>query len=162
MAGLQLLTSLNTYETRFSVNELKLLAALWATEHFKYYLYGRRFTLVTDHQALVSALQSNKNNKTYQSRLTTLIDRLFPFDFYIKHLSGSKLGVIDYFLRHPVEKPQPPAYWDEHFVVALIDDFIACLVFQDSTMANIAKNENPHGFLGLYQLDRNKNVAHSK
>ena len=61
---------LNSCEQKYSVNELELLAAVWAIEHFKYYLYGRRFTLITDHQALVSALQNNKGNKTYQSRLT--------------------------------------------------------------------------------------------
>ena len=125
---------------------MELLAAVWAIDHFKYYLYGRHFTLITDQQTLVSALNSNKSNKTYQSRLTRWIDRLIPFDFDIKHLSGSKMGLIDYILRHPVGKPQPPAYWDEHFVVALIDDFISCLEFQDSTIANIGMIENPNGF----------------
>ena len=110
------------FENKYSVNELELLAAVWAIENFKYYLYGRRFTLITDHQALVSALQCNKNNKIYQSRLTRWIDRLLPFDFDIKHLAGSKMGLIDYISRHPVGKPQPPTYWDEQFVVALIDD----------------------------------------
>ena len=31
------------------------------------------------------------------------------------------MGLTDYTLRHPVGKPQPSAYWDEQFVVALID-----------------------------------------
>ena len=56
-------------------------------------------------------------------------------------------------------KPQPPAYWDKHFVVALIDDFIT--EFQDSTTANIEMNEKPHGFQGALQLDRNENLARS-
>ena len=60
---------LNSCEQKL-VNELELLAAVWANEHFKYYLYGRRFIMITDHQALVSALKSNRGNKTYQSRLT--------------------------------------------------------------------------------------------
>ena len=60
----------NSCENKYSVNELELLAAVWAIEHFKYNLYGRRFTLITDHQALISALQCNKHNKIYQSRLT--------------------------------------------------------------------------------------------
>ena len=152
---------LNACENKYSVNELELLAAVWAIDHFKYYLYGRRFTLITDHQALVSALNSNKSNKTYQSRLTRWIDRLIPFDFDIKHLSGSKMGLIDYISRHPVGKPQPPAYWDEHFVVALIDDFISCLEFQDSTIANIEMNKNPNGSKHIAQLDRNENANRS-
>ena len=152
---------LNACENKYSVNELELLAAVWAIDHFKYYLYGRSFTLITDHQALVSALNSNRSNKTYQSRLTRWIDRLIPFDFDIKHLSGSKMGLIDYISPHPVGKPQPPAYWDEHFVVALIDNFISCLEFQDSTIANIEMIENPNGVQRTLQLNRNENFARS-
>ena len=96
---------LNSCENKFSVNELELLAAVSAKEHFKYYLYGRRFKLITDHQALISALQCNKNN---QCRLTRWIDRLLPFDFDIKPLAGFKMGLNDYIPRHPVGKPQNP------------------------------------------------------
>ena len=77
-------TFLNTCKTKYSVNELQLLAAVCAIDHFKYYMYGRRFTIITDHQVLVSALNSNKSNKTYQSRLIRWIDRLLSFDFDIK------------------------------------------------------------------------------
>ena len=88
--------------------------------------YGR-FTLINDHQALLSALKSNRGNKTYQSRLTRWIDRLIPFDFNIYHLAGIKMCLINYISRHPVGKPQPPAYWDEQFVVALVNDFVKCV-----------------------------------
>ena len=83
---------LNTCETKFSVNELELLAAV---EYFKYYLYGRRFTLTTDDQAMVKAFTINKNNKTFQSQLTKWTNRLLPFDFDIKHLSARKMGLVD-------------------------------------------------------------------
>ena len=95
---------LHSCEQKYSVKELELLAAVWAIKHFKYYLYGRRFTLITNLQALVSALKSNRGNKTYQSRLTRWIDRLIPYDFDIHHLKDSKMGLIDYILRHPVGK----------------------------------------------------------
>ena len=52
---------------------------------------------------------------------------------------------------------QPPAYWDEQFVVALIDDFVTCLEFQDSSNQNISLNKNPIGYLGTRKLNRNKN-----
>ena len=153
---------LNSCEQKYSVNELELLAAVWAIEHFKYYLYGRRFTLITDHQALVGALKSNRGNKTYQSRLTRWIDRLIPFDFDIHHLAGSKMGLIDYISRHPVGKPQPPAYWDENFVVALIDDFVKCVEFQDSSSINsVWNNVKTSNYLGTKKLDRNENFARS-
>ena len=58
-------------------------------------------------------------------------------------------------------KPQPPAYWHEDFVVALIDSFVTSLEFQDSNMAYIEMNENSNGFIGTFQLDRKENFAHS-
>ena len=40
---------LNRLEEIYSTNELELLAIVWALEHFKYYLYGNKFTFQTDH-----------------------------------------------------------------------------------------------------------------
>ena len=70
---------LNSVEQRYSTNELELLAVVWALEHFKHYLQGTEFTLQTDHQALPTAKKENRGNKTYQSRLTRLVNRLLPF-----------------------------------------------------------------------------------
>ena len=36
---------------RFAINELKLIGALWGCEHFKHYLYSRKFLLETNHKA---------------------------------------------------------------------------------------------------------------
>ena len=54
---------LKKLEERYSTNELQLLAIVWALEHFKYYLYGNKFTLQTDHQALLSALKTTEEIK---------------------------------------------------------------------------------------------------
>ena len=84
---------LNRLEERYSTNELELLTIAWALEHFKYYLYGNKFTLHTDHQALLSALKNNRGNKKYQSRLSRWVDRLLTFNFTIEHIPGNKHGV---------------------------------------------------------------------
>ena len=93
---------LNSLEENYSVNELEFLGEVWAIEHFKYYLYGKHFTVITDHQALIGALNTSERSKTSQSRLTRWIDRLIPFHFDIKHLAGNKMGLIDYISRNPV------------------------------------------------------------
>ena len=61
---------LNNLESNYSTNEFELLGVVWATEHFKNYLYGAEFEIVTDHKALLSALKANQSNKTMHSRLT--------------------------------------------------------------------------------------------
>ena len=54
---------LNKLEERYSTNELELLAIVSALEHFKHYLYGNKFILQTDHQALLSALKKTEESE---------------------------------------------------------------------------------------------------
>ena len=61
---------LNSNEERYSVNELELLGVVWSVEYFKYYLFDKSFTTITDHRALLSILKENRSNKSYNSRLT--------------------------------------------------------------------------------------------
>ena len=83
---------LNPHESKYSTNELELLGVVWAVEHYKNYLYGSEFEIITDHKALLSTLSPNHGNKTYHSRLTRWVDLLLPFNFTIKHLAGKRYG----------------------------------------------------------------------
>ena len=40
---------LNSNEERYSINELELLGIVWSVKYFKYYLFGKSFTIITDH-----------------------------------------------------------------------------------------------------------------
>ena len=77
---------LNAAESHYSINELELLAVVWSVEHFKNYVFGRHFTIRTDHRALLSALKSNRGNKTTFSRLARWVDRLLPYSFEVFHV----------------------------------------------------------------------------
>ena len=92
---------LNPHESKYSTNELELLGVVWAVEHYKNYLYGSEFEVITDHKALLSALSPNHGNKTYHSRLTRWVDRLLPFNFSIKHIAGKDMGFTDLISRIP-------------------------------------------------------------
>ncbi len=84
-------------------------------------MYGRPFEVITDHQALLSALRPNRGNKTYFSRLTRWVDKLLPYNFIVNHQSGEKIGLADYLSRHPTSAPDPVTKYDEEFVIARID-----------------------------------------
>ena len=86
---------LNKHESRYSTNELELLAVVWSLEHFKHYLFGTEFTLQTEHRALLTALNENRGNETYKSRLTRWVVRLLPFNFILKHNPGKNMGFAD-------------------------------------------------------------------
>ena len=60
---------LNLAEEKYSINELELLAVVWALDHFKHYLLGHPFIVQTDHRALLSILKE-RTSKIHQSRLT--------------------------------------------------------------------------------------------
>ena len=92
---------LNPHESKYSTNELELLVIVWAVEHYKNYLYGSEFEIITDNKALLSALSPNHGNKTYHSRLRGWVDRLLTFNFTIKQLAGKDMGFTDLSSRIP-------------------------------------------------------------
>ena len=94
---------LTNFEAKYSINELELLAVVWAIEHFRNYVYGVKFQVISDHKALASVLRPNRGNKTFSSRLTRWVDRLLPFEFEVIHAPGRVLGFADYLSRHPTE-----------------------------------------------------------
>jgi hypothetical protein len=50
----------NATESRYSLYEGECLAAMWAIAHFKCYLFGTQFTLVTDHQPFKWLMEFDK------------------------------------------------------------------------------------------------------
>ena len=50
-------------EKKYAINELELLGVLWGLEYFRYYVYGKRINLLTDHQALQPLLKRNTAHK---------------------------------------------------------------------------------------------------
>ena len=131
---------LTEFETKYSINELELLAVVWAIEHFKNYVYGTKFKVISDHKALSSVLRPNRGNKTFSSRLTRWVDRLLPFDFEVTHAPGRVLGFADYLSRHPSNLEgstiQAEQLWNEWFTVNVISQFDAISVDEAKPMVD--------------------------
>ena len=125
---------------------MELLAVVWAVDRYKHYLLGKPFTIATDHKALTSALDGNKSNKTYQSRLTRWVDRLLPYQFKIVNIPGRDMGTVHYLSRDSFNDPWPESELDEKFVVATITSFHEALDCMNSRLE------------GIGSLDRNENV----
>lgn len=83
--------TLNPAETRYSVIERELLAIVWSVKHFRPYLFGRRFKLVTDHKPL----QWLFSVKDPGSRLSRWRLQLEEYDYEIIYKPGKKNGNAD-------------------------------------------------------------------
>jgi len=120
---------LNAAEIKYSVTELELLAFLFATKQFRCYLYGRRFTVYTDHRALKWLL----NLQDPSSRLTRWAVKLSEYDYIVEHRPGTKMRYADALSRsvHQVEK-----------VVNLSRDIIKEAQEGDSLCIQYKQNEN--------------------
>lgn len=68
-----------------------MLAFLFATKQFRCYLYGRTFTVYTDHRALKWLL----NLQDPSSRLTRWAIKLSEYDYVVEHRPGSQMCHAD-------------------------------------------------------------------
>ena len=109
-------------ELKSSTNELELLAVVWACEIFRIYILDNGFEMLTDHKAIISTIKEHKVNKPYQSRSTCWADRLLPFDYEIRHVPGSTLGMADHLSQNPTFETPPSSVYGELIVIKTIEN----------------------------------------
>ena len=81
----------NKAEANYHSFELEMLAMVRAIERFHIYLYGIKFTVVTDCSALVYAL----NKATINPRIARWSLALQNYNFKIVHRAGKRMAHVD-------------------------------------------------------------------
>ncbi|XP_057335847.1 uncharacterized protein LOC130674515 isoform X2 [Microplitis mediator] len=89
---------LNKHENNYSTTEKEMVAALFGMKTFRPYLYGREFTLVTDHRPLVWV--NNMNDPT--SRVMRWRERLKEFEYTVLYKAGKINTNADALSRNPI------------------------------------------------------------
>ncbi|XP_039602201.1 uncharacterized protein K02A2.6-like [Polypterus senegalus] len=102
--------TLSTTERKYSIVEKEALACAWAIKKWRTYLWGRRFTLRTDHQALTTLL-TTKGIGRAGMRIARWSACLLSFNYDVIYRPGSQNAPADCLSRLPL--PVAPAAADD-------------------------------------------------
>ena len=80
-------------ETRYSTFDRELLAIYLAIRHFRHFLEGREFHVLTDHKPLTFALQARPDR--HSPRQARQLDFISQFTATIRHIHGPDNVVAD-------------------------------------------------------------------
>ena len=95
--------ALSKAEGRYSQTEREALAIVFAVRRLHQYLYGRKFTLRTDHKPLVKIFGPHESlSKTSASRLQRWAVLLSEYDYVLEHISVNSNVLPDCLSRLPM------------------------------------------------------------
>ena len=94
--------SLSQAEENYHSTKLEQLAVVYALGRLRHYLYGQKFTVVTDCTA-VSALKATGGDPSPQMK--RWMDFVAEFDYEVVHRPGTSMQHVDALSRGPVEQP---------------------------------------------------------
>lgn len=83
--------TLNQAEENYTTSEKELLAIVWAVKRLRQYLLGKKFTIQTDHKALIWL----HNVKDPSSRLLRWRLRLEQYKYEVQYVKGKENKAAD-------------------------------------------------------------------
>ena len=135
-------------ETRYAIVELELAGVEWAVKKNRLYLLGLpHFTIVVDHQALVSILDRQTLDAIDNPKIQRLKERLSPYVFTTVWKKGRSHSIPDALSRAPVNNPtqddEDAASADRAHVRAIIVRHVEQLS-TDSDVSRDVTSSTPH------------------
>jgi hypothetical protein len=91
--------TLNQAELKYATVEKELLAIVWACKHFRPYLLGRKFMIITDHKGLTWIFKI----KDTSSRLMRWKLLLEEYEYEVQYRAGERNCNADSLSRYPIQ-----------------------------------------------------------
>lgn len=159
--------TMNPAETRYSTIEKELLAIVYAVTQYRPYIYGRKFTIYTDHKPLVWVMSL----KDPSSRLVRWRIKLEEYDYTVIYKPGKSNTNADAlsripFLSEPIQhsinlvQTRSKTLKDSHKDLHLSDTVIENHINPSYSITNKSfshyKKSNIHDILRKYQLSEKR------
>ena len=129
---------MNPSERNYAAHELELLAIVDTIRAWRSYLYGRKFTIFSDHHPL-RYLQTQSHLSPRQVRW---VERLVDFDFQFVPLKGKSNRVADALSRQTQETAPKDEYGKE-----VLGDLLRRTTFQTNSISTVATDPSLVGTL---------------
>ena len=130
---------LTDVERNYSQVEKEALAVVFACEKFYLYIFGHRFTLITDNRAVELIYKNPKSEPPLRIKRWAL--RLMKFSFDIIHKAGA-FNIADYLSRHPVGEPDyEQCEEDQAFIAFITDNSVPKTMTVDEVIKATKKDE---------------------
>jgi hypothetical protein len=132
--GIKSFQPLEFYSRSYTNAQKKLLAVVMAVEHFHTYLYGKKFTIYTDH--LPNTVLVTKANPHHRVKRWMMRRQLYEFE--MKYKPGN-LNILADFLYRPQEN-EPEIELEEDYLDQLVAN-IETIGVKSTIEYQIANNE---------------------
>ena len=87
--------TLSPAEKNYGITELECLAVIWGVKYFRHYLYGSRFTIITDHSALKWLLNSTSESTNRRLERWKITLSEYEYDIiYRKEINHSNANAL--------------------------------------------------------------------
>ncbi|KAL7846430.1 hypothetical protein SRHO_G00214100 [Serrasalmus rhombeus] len=126
--------TLTPTERKYSVVEKEALACVWTTERWRTYLWGTKFTLKTDHQALTTLLATRGMGRS-GLRIARWSARLLCFNYDIAYRRGVDNRAADCLSRLPLPNKDDSTLDAEPETVAAISTLLSAVSVSDFAAA---------------------------
>lgn len=144
-------------EKRYAQNQREALGAVWAVEHFSYFLLGRCFTLRTDATGVAFIFnRTRENTKRALTRADGWALRLSPYNYSIEYVKGGD-NIADPSSRlyegkdEPFDETSSPweiAHIEANTSTFLTEDEVKKFTKEDETLQQV----NPYNLIKITDL----------